>query len=269
MQFVKKVLLIILPAMMMASCGTVEEFVLLNDLNTDAFYKMATPYDLKIKRGDNLQIMVSHKVPQITEMFNHALNNTGTGQALNQFTVNNQGYINFPMLDTLKAEGLSCSELERDIASRIESIGLASSPTVNVRITNFKVTVIGESGTGVYEFESSNVTLLDLVAKANLVQSNMNSGFQSGQGIRRDKILVMREVNGVLTSEFVSLLSKDVFYSPYFYLQQNDIVYVWPSKSSIRSSNKLFDYWWGRLSVVTTAVSAVSLLISILGTKKK
>lgn len=273
----KRLLIVLAAALLAASCGTVQEYVLLNDLDTDAYYKMQKPRDLKIKRGDELQIVVTHKLPQIVEMFNQsgitsAVPLSGSNQTRNdskmvEYTVNSDGYITFPILDTIKVEGMTCTELSNHIATMIEQGGYANKPTVHVKITNFKVTVIGESATGVFEFDDEHVTLLDLIAEANLMQGGNGGNF--GNGIRRDKILVMREVNGVLYSEFVNLLTKDVFYSPYFYLQQNDIVYVWPSQTAIRNSNRIVDFWLSRLSIATTAVSVVTLFISLFHSNKE
>ncbi len=262
---IQKFWILLFGAALFSSCGTVEEYVLLNDLDTDTYYKMQIPDDLHIKRGDELRIVVTHKLPQITEMFNQKINSLEGGETLNTFVVNTNGYINFPFFDTIKAEGLTCSELEHHIADKIEESGLANNPTVNVKITNFKVTVIGESGTGILEFDDEKVTIFDLVAKANLAQSG--SGGAGGMGIRRDKILIMREINGVLHSEYVSLLTKDIFYSPYYYLQQNDVIYVWPSQETIRNSNHIFDWWWQRLSIVTTAVSTITLFLTLFNKK--
>lgn len=279
MKSIRRLFVILAAALLATSCGTVEEYVLLNDLDTDVYYKMQRPKDLKIKRGDDLQIVVTHKLPQIVEMFNQSgITSTyatdGNTASRNdsrmvEYTVNSDGYIVFPILDTMKVEGMTCTELSTYIAHKIEEGGYANQPTVHVKITNFKVTVIGESGTGVFEFEDEHVTLLDLVAEAKLTNGG-NGGVINGggSGIRRDKILVMREVNGVLYSEFVNLLSKDVLYSPYFYLQQNDIVYVWPSQTTIRNSNQIFDWWWNRLSIATTAVSVVTLFISLFQKKE-
>ena len=263
--FITRFCVVLMMALLATSCGTTEEFVLLNDLDVDTYYKMQTMPELKIKRGDDLRIVVTHKIPMLVEMFNNKINTVEDGESLMSYTVNSDGYINFPMLDSLKVEGLSCTEAEKMISQKIADAGLAYGATVSIKITNFRVTVIGESGTGVYEFEDGRATIFDLVAKANLAQSNNSA--MGGMGIRRDKILVMREVDGVLTSDYVSLLSKDILFSPYYYLQQNDIIYVWPSQTTIRNSNKIFDFWWGRLSVVTTAVSAVTLLITLFSKK--
>ncbi len=249
-----------------AGCGTVEEFVLLNDLDVDSYYKMQPAHELRIKRGDELQIVVSHKIPRLIEAFNQRVNAMDDGEMMVTYTVNDDGYINYPFFDTLKVEGLTCAELESLISKKIEETGMAIGALVNVKIKNFKVTVIGESGTGIYEFEDGRATIFDLMAKANLTQSG-NANGQGGANIRRDKILVMREIDGVLNSDYISLLSKDILFSPYYYLEQNDVFYVWPSQAAIRSSNRLFDYWWGRLSVVTTAISVVTLFITLFSKK--
>lgn len=254
--------------MLLASCGTVEEYVLLNDLDVDTYYRMQPMPELRVKRGDDLRIVVTHKIPMLAEMFNNKINSVEGGESLTDYTVNGDGYINFPLLDTIKVEGLTTSEVEQMISKRIADAGLAYGATVNARITNFKVTVIGEGATGIYEFEDGRATIFDLVAKANLAQGN-NSFAGGGIGIRRDKILVMREVNGVLTSDYISLLSKDIIYSPYYYLQQNDIIYVWPSQTTIRGSNRIVDFWLSRLSIVTTAVSLVTLVVTLFAKKSE
>ena len=263
---IRKIGLLAVVGLLAVSCGTVEEYVLLNDIDVDSQYKMQPVRELRIKRGDDLRIVVTHKLPQLAEMFNNKINSVEGGESLTNYTVNSDGYINFPLLDTVKVEGLTCSELEQMLAKIIADAGLAYGATVSAKITNFKVTVIGESATGIFEFDDDRVTIFDLIAKANLAQGNGGGG---GIGIRRDKILVMREVNGVLKSEYISLLSKDILFSPYYYLQQNDVFYVWPSKTAIRSSNRIVDFWMGRISIITSAVSVVTLFITLFSKKQQ
>lgn len=267
MRFFKTKLWIVAAVMMLAtSCGTVEEYVLLNDLDVDTYYKMQPMPELHIKRGDNLRIVVTHKLPMLAEMFNNKINTVEGGESLTEYMVNGDGYINFPLIDTVKVEGLTCSEAEHLISQKIADAGLAYGATVSIKITNFKVTVIGEGTTGIYEFEDGKATIFDLIAKANIAQGGNGAG--GGIGIRRDKILVMREVDGVLNSDYISLLSKDILFSPYYYLQQNDVIYVWPSQTAIRGSNRIVDFWLSRLSIVTTAVSLVTLVVTLFSKKQ-
>ena len=265
-KYSKLLLIAVLGALMMASCGTFEEYVLINDIEAPGTMPLPERHDLKIKKGDELQIVVTHKIPQITEMFNQKINSLEHGEKISSFKVNNNGYINFPFFDTLKVEGMTCSELEMDLKKRIENAGLAYDPTINVHITNFKVTVIGESGTGIYNFSDENVSIFDLVAEASLVtrgagsSSNVNG---AGSNIRRDKVLIIRENDSTMETAFVNLLKKDIFYSPYYYMQQNDIVYVYPSTTAIRRSNQLFDYWWTRVSILTSAASMITMFTAL------
>lgn len=247
-----------------ASCGTAEKYVLVNDVEVKD-YVAPKRNTLHIKKGDELQILVAHKVPRVVEEFNQKVNTPGEEDhgAINTYLVNNDGYINFPILDTIYVVGMTCSELERELVRRIESEGLATGATANVRIRNFKVTVIGESRTDIYEFDDENVTIFDLVAEANLTNSSGGNNY-GGSNIRRDKILIMRDCDTTIRMDYISLLSTDILYSPYYYLQQNDIVYVYPSQTAIRNSNRIFDFWWSRLSILTTAISAVSLVLTLL-----
>ena len=205
MNILKRKIWLVAALMMLAtSCGTVEEYVLLNDLDVDTYYKMQPMQELHIKRGDRLRIVVTHKLPMLAEMFNNKINSVEGGESLTEYFVNEGGYINFPLLDTVKVEGLTCSEAEQLLTKKIADAGLAYGATVSVKITNFKVTVIGESATGIYEFEDGKATIFDLVAKANLANGGGGGG---GISIRRDKILVMREVNGVLNSDYSVTIS--------------------------------------------------------------
>lgn len=238
-----------------ASCGTVEEYVLINDVEVRE-YPTPQRNDLRIKRGDDLQILVSHKLPRIVEEFNRKVNTPGQQDqgSINSYIVNNDGYISFPILDTIKVVGLTCAELEHKISNLISEEGLAEGATCSVKIKNFKVTLIGEGSRGVYEFSDENVTIFDLVAKA---------GIATGKDVRRDKILIMRDCDSTMKMDYVSLLSTDIFYSPYYFLQQNDVIYVYPTKETIRRSNQIFDFWLSRISIFTTAASTVALFLSI------
>lgn len=241
--------------MAVSSCGTYEDYVLLNDVATPHEYTAPDRHDLHIKRGDDLQILVGHHIPKLIENFNRKVSADDEGEQINSYRVNSRGYISFPIFDTIYVLGMTCRQLEEYLENRIEGEGFASHPTVQVKIKNFKVSVIGEDGNGVYEFDKENVTILDLLAQANLVGSN---------NIQRNKILVMRDCDSTIKMDYISVLSTDVIYSPYYYLQQNDIIYVYPNKATIRQSNRLFDFWWSRLSIVTTAVSVVTLVLTLI-----
>lgn len=240
----------VLTAVLFASCGTAEEYVLLNDIQAPSKYSPPQRHDLRIKKGDELQIVVAHRVPKVIEAFNQKISTVDSVSRLNSYTVSSDGYISMPVFDTVYVVGKTCRELEKYLVARMEEEGVAYGASVSVKILNFKVTVIGESSTGVFEFEEG-ATLFDLLAK-----SNMLRGTGSGaNNIRRDKVLIMRDCDSVVRSEFINFLTTDVMYSPYFYLQQNDVFYVYPSTDVIRRSNQVFDFWWDRASILTSTLS--------------
>ncbi len=241
--------------MWFASCGTSEQYVLMNDIETPSKYAPPERHDLRIKKGDELQIVVAHRVPKVIEAFNQKISTIDTVSRLTSYKVTSDGYISMPVFDTVYVVGKTCRELEQYLVKRMENEGVAFGASVSVKILNFKVTVIGESTTGVFEFEEGS-TLFDLLAKSNMIQG--------GNNIRRDKVLVMRDCDTVIRSEFINFLTTDIMYSPYFYLQQNDMFYVYPSTETIRRSNQTFDFWWSRLSVITSAMSLGTTLLLLI-----
>ena len=87
----RKLILLSLAALTMASCGTTKKYVLINDINVDSTYTMPPMQQLRIKRGDDLRIVVTHKLPQLAAMFNNKINDIEGGESLTTFTVNNDG----------------------------------------------------------------------------------------------------------------------------------------------------------------------------------
>lgn len=263
-QTLRRILLLAVSAILATSCGTYKKFVLMNDIKAPETYAAPERHDLKIKKGDVLQIHVTHKDPKMVEAFNRITRAaSGAITSSNEYQVNNDGFVNFPILDTVKVTGMTCSELESYLARRMADEGVVKDATVSAKIANFQVTVIGESGTGIHKFENEGATLLDLVAQAGIAGGSNGNGTTNGGGmnIRRDKILVVRDCDSVLTTATLNLLKKDVMYSPYFFLQQNDIIYVYPSQTSIWSSNQKFDWWWNRLNLITGVSSLVTMVL--------
>lgn len=242
-------------AIVFASCGREKDIVLLNDVVVPGKYPAPQKKEFTLKRGDQLIIRISHHDPSMMRMFNQITSDGNEGQGGQvAYDVKPNGYVHLPLLDSVYVVGKTCSELSQSMSQRLEDAGIAIGATVNVKLAGFKVTVIGETATGVYEFEDNGATIFDLMAKANL-QGGMTDN------TRRDKILVMREVDSTWVTQYISLLSTDIFNSPYFYLQQNDVFYVYPSKTTIWKSNTKFDFWWSRLSLLTSMVGIATTLM--------
>ena len=170
-------------------------------------------------------------------------------QNLYTFLVDEKGFINFPVIGRVKIAGLTVNEANRMMEDHIK--GAVPSVLVNIQIVNFKVRIIGEVvRPNEYSIKSTRVSILDVIAMA---------GDLTIMGDRK-KIWLLRDNNGKKERVPLDLTDPEIFASPYYYLQQNDVVYVSPNnaqkKNSLYSNEHNF-----RLSMFSTIFSAVSFLI--------
>lgn len=202
----------------------------------------------KFKVGDILGINVSALDRETTVPFNLV---TGTGdnaQSLD-YIVDKEGNIEFPVLGKIRLLGLTPTEAKELLRERISEY--VKNPIINLRLTNFQITVLGAvNRPGRYAVVGERITLIEALGLA---------GDLTIQGERRN-ILVQRDFNGTKTWSRVDLTTKDIVDSPLYYLTQNDLVYVEPNKGTIRSSG---------LDAVDTLIislssSAVFLIIAVL-----
>lgn len=251
MIIVKKSFLFLVVILILASCATRKDIAYFQDAQQDEITQILNNNSPAIKSDDLLSIIVNSSKPELARPYNllslreNLSENQSLRSEIESYQVDKQGEIDFPTLGKLKVAGLTRDELAAMIKSRLEN--LVPNVVVTVNYVNFKVTVIGEvSRPGSFNIKGDRVTVLDAVGMA---------GDLSVYG-RRDNVLIVREVNGQREMVRLNLKSKNIFKSPYFYLQQNDVVYVEPNKakadtgSSFRMNFPLF-------------VSAGSLLITI------
>lgn len=187
--------------------------------------------------------------------FNTPLSTTEpTSTSYQYYTVDMQGDIDFPVLGKLHVAGLTQSQLIDTIQTRLK--GQIIDPIVTVRFLNAKVTVLGEvCNPGSYELNKGRMTLLEALGAA---------GDFTQYG-RKDNVLIVRESDGNIEFARVDLTSDEVFKSPYFYLQQNDVVMVEPNRA--RSiSNQTVGLW---LSMIGTLSSAATVIVSVISATGK
>lgn len=216
-------------------------------------------YDIKIAPDDELSIVVSSRVPEATAMFNQPLNNTARRgdyntqptPRLQSYIVDKQGDILMPVLGRLNVAGKSTAEIEQMITSRVSAT--VKDPFVRVELVGFYVNVMGEvkNPHRIY-VNSQRFTLLDALSAAGDLT-------EYGQ---RGTVMVIRNEDGKQTYHRLDLADTNVFSSPYFYLQQNDVVYVEPNQIRIDNSkyNQNNAY---KLTVISTIVSAASVIASL------
>ncbi|WP_293753652.1 polysaccharide biosynthesis/export family protein, partial [uncultured Parabacteroides sp.] len=202
---------------------------------------------------DLLAIMLTSRDPELALPFNmpmitYQLGSTSGGQQrVLGYLVDTNGDIDFPILGQIHAEGLTRMQLTELIKNKLIEGDLIKDPIVTVQFLNFKISVMGEVGRpGSFTISGDRITLLEALSMA---------GDLTIYG-RRDRVGVIRENNGKRTILFHDLRSADIFNSPCYYLQQNDIVYVEPNKakagqSSINQNNSI-GVWVSVISLLTT-----------------
>ncbi|WP_026897156.1 polysaccharide biosynthesis/export family protein [Daejeonella oryzae] len=198
--------------------------------------------EIKIQSNDLLKISVSSLSVESNSMFNTAANQSG-------YRVDNNGSINFPMVGTIKLDGMTLEQAQAKISTDLEKY--VKNPIVNVDFLNFKITVIGEVN------KPSSFTIAD--ERVNLLEALGLAGDLTAYG-KRENILIIRETAGERTMTRINLNNKDVVNSPYFYLKQNDIVYVEPDPAkalSVSRSNRT-------IPIITASISVISVIIQAL-----
>lgn len=215
-------------------------------------------FDAKIMPKDILTITVNcPEEPKAVAMFNMTTQSTYTVNSttptfssqvsMQSYLVENDGNINFPILGNINVLGLTKSELEKKIENMIYPTHLKTHPIVVVTMANYKVAVLGEvASPGVYTVQNGKINIFEALAMA---KDMTIYG-------RRDSVKVIREdMTGQKSIAVLSLNDASIINSPYYQLQQNDIVYVTPNKAKAKNS--------GIGSETTLWFSSISILISL------
>ena len=245
---------------LLAACSAPKEVLYLQDISLIKEEAIDKSYEVIIHKDDLLAIIVNSKDPELALPFNMPLVSYQIGQNVSQqrlvgYLVNQDGNIDFPILGEIHVEGLTRMQVTELIKKRLIEEELIKDPIVTVQFLNFKVSVIGEVGRpGTFDISGDRITLLEALSMA---------GDLTIYG-RRDRVAVIREKDGKRSILYHDLRSSDIFQSPCYYLQQNDIVYVEPNnaktgQSRINSNNSV-GVW---LSGVSVLASITSLLVTM------
>ncbi len=161
------------------------------------------------------------------------------------YLVNTEGSIQFPLIGNIKAEGLTKNQLKDNIAKTLIEKKLLLDPIVTIRFVNFRVTVLGEvNHPTVVSVPNEKISLLEALGLAGDMTIYA----------KRNNVLVIREANDQKIIQRLNLNSEELFTSPYYYLQSNDIVYVEPNKAKVASVS-------GGMQWAPIVMSGVSLLL--------
>lgn len=248
----------VLSVAVFASCGPVKDIAYLQNKVIDQPEKMDKHAGIVIQSKDMLSIVVSSRNPELVVMFNLPMvtliagseNATNSSQKVLGYVVDNEGYIDFPVLGKIQVAGLTRGELAQLIKDKLINQGLLSDAVVTVEFMNFKFSVLGEvNNPGTYNVDGDRITILQAISMArDLTIYGM-----------RENVSVIREREGERTIYQINLCDVSMFNSPAYYLQQNDIIYVEPSPEKARQST-IDDK---KLRTTTIAISSTSLLVGI------
>lgn len=245
------------------SCASVKKVAYFQNIDSTDLSVSKGLYDARIMPKDLLTITVVTSNPETSRPFNLSIQKTmgsdgnlGGGQgSLLQYLVDNNGEIDFPTLGKLRVSGLTKTECEDYIKNKLKAyLADTENPVVTVRMSSYRVTVAGEvNSPRVVDVTTEKMSILEALAQA---------GDLTIYG-KRDNVLLIREnADGQKETHRLNLNDANIINSPYYYVQQNDYIYVEPNKTKAYGANvgSSTSLW---LSLIGTVLSVATLVISI------
>ncbi|UPT70043.1 MAG: polysaccharide biosynthesis/export family protein [Flavobacterium sp. JAD_PAG50586_2] len=245
--FIKAIFLFV--AITLVSCASRKNVAYLQDVDSEKNSAELLNYEPRLQKDDLLSIIISADQPEATLPFNmpqiqgnYQVNENQDG--IKTYLIDSYGDIQFPVIGKVRLAGLSRTDAVKKIENEVKLY--ITNPTVNLRILNYKVAVIGEvNKPGNYKIASERLTLLEALSQA---------GDLTIYG-KRNNVLIIRESDGKRTFNRVDMTKADFVSSPYYYLSQNDVVVIEPNKTRVNSSVIGPD--------VAAVISALSVLVSL------
>lgn len=257
--------LLFIGMIMLSSCSSSKDVVYFQDLGPDqAEIKLPVSQAITIKPEDKISIIVNSRDPQLTDMFNLPYVTRQLGQSLRSdysvgsnsgisgYTVDENGEIDFPVLGKIYVAGKTRQEIADYIKSELVRDNLVKDPVVTVEFMNLCIAVLGEvNAPGRFAIDRDRVTILDALSMAGDLTIYGN----------RTNVLVLRQEGGTQRVYAIDLTSgRQVYSSPAYFLQQNDVVYVEPNEmkarqSTVNGNNVRSTSFWISLTSLLTSVA--------------
>lgn len=245
--------------MMTVSCRQERDIAYVKDATRDSAMLIDAQFSKGIQANDIIYIYVESQTPQATIPFNQETNKiaVSNGSAINPgsssvqgYLVNQDGDIIFPVLGKIHVLGMTHAELKSSIEERLKAEGHVLDPIVTVKLMNFRVCVLGDvARPGQLVVQGERLTIFEALSMVGDLQI-------SGQ---RENVTVIREEDGKRVIGTINLASKNVFDSPYYYLHQNDVIYVEPNLRKKRNADRDPVV----LTYISSAVSIISVMSSV------
>ncbi len=255
-------------AILLGACNAQDRVLYLQDIESGAQIDLPSNYLIRLKPLDQITVVVNSKNPELSVPFNSSSSynslagtpsaGSATESSLQVITVDNSGYIDMPIIGRIKCAGLTREELASVIEKKIKDGGYIVDPKVNVRFANLTISILGEvERPGRYDIKKDQLTIFEALALAGDMTIYGN----------RDDVAIIREKDGKNIVTKVDLRSKDIFSSPCFYLEQNDVVIVSPNeyRAAAAEINQNRSFW---ISLASTGISLATLVMTIITVSK-
>ena len=260
--------IVLAAAAIVTSCAAPKDIVYFQDSQNGQVITNVQPQSITLRPEDKISIIVNcpgielmqqFNLPYITRYLGSTTANVGSGQTgLNGYVIDSNGYIDFPVVGSLKVAGLTRDEVAKLVKEELQSRDLVKDPVVTVDFMNLYVSLLGEvARPGRYAITQDRVTVLDAISMAGDLTING----------RRQNIRLIREENGVQKTYMLDLCSVDeLTKSPVYYIRQNDVIYVEPNDMRARQStvngNTLSSasFWMSMTSLAATLVSTITVV---------
>ena len=231
-------------------------------------------YEMHLKPADQILIKVTCDNPELLEVFNLdvtlgagsrnggnlSYGTTGSMGSVYGYTIDNKGDVRLPVLGVVRVGGMTCDEAAKTIEQTIIQKNIIKNPDVTVRLLNARVAVLGAVKTPhVVSLTSERNTILDVLSQC---------GDLSDQGLR-EKVSLYREDNGIRQKYDLDLTQANIFESPAYYVQQNDLIYVQPNKSQNVRSSAFPTYLSASASILGLVSSITALVFAVLNFTNK
>lgn len=248
-----------------SSCGSVDKVSYFQDLVPGMPEQLDVPLEIRVRPNDKISIVVNSKDAELSNLFNlpivsHRIGRSseqslyGTAQQISGYTVDEYGYIDFPVVGKLLVSGLRRTEIADHVKQTLIKEDLVKDPVVTVEFMNLGVSVLGEvNNPGRFAIDRDRLTLLDAISMA---------GDLTIYG-KRETVYVLRDEQGVQIPYQVDLTSaRQLYNSPVYYLQQNDVVYVEPNtvrarQSTVNGNNVRSTSFWISLASLLTSIAVL------------
>ena len=253
-----RIIIAVAVSAIIASCSSYKDIVYFQNIDDVELKPLTTEFEAVIKKDDRLTIIVSGPDKTVTAPYNLTLAEMGATGSINgnpeistlTYLVDSEGYITFPIIGKIHVEGMTRNQLVDYLTAEIGKD--VKDPVVYVSFRNYKVTVLGEvRSPGTFTIESEKINILQALGRAGDLSITA----------QRDGILLIREEDGVQTHHTIDLKDSHLLDSPYFYLQQNDVIVVPPSPTRVATATAPTNIWSVALSSVTTLVALLSLIL--------